>query len=168
MRTLGAECEEPGQQRTYLLDIVAHFQRITQNALTTNYGISDEFDKYAELRLATLAVNRESKFGEDMAAYGHEHEFDPEEHSNLPDENEPSDNMSEPLTETEDRKEQQTIQTRKLTTCPELEDVIPEPTAVTDPVKGKIEPWMKALYLNSRGFEIESNLATGYHENSDF
>lgn len=144
-----------GQQRTYLLDVVAHFQRITQNALTTYYGTSDEFDKYPELRLATLVVNRESKFGEDMAVYGHGHEFDPEEHSNLSDENEPSDNMSEPLTETEDRKEQQTIQTRKLTTCPELEDVIPEPTAVTDPVKGKIEPWIKALYLNSRGLRLE-------------
>jgi hypothetical protein len=155
MRSLGAEREEPGQQRTYLLDIVTRFQRITQNALTTNYGISDEFDIYPELRLATLVVTRDSKFGEDMAAYGHKHEFDSENHTiKIPDENESADNMSHPLTEEEGHEEQQTIQTRKLATCPELEEVLPEQIPVNYPVKGKIEPWIKSLYLSSRGFEI--------------
>ncbi|KAL4861090.1 hypothetical protein BDV12DRAFT_208373 [Aspergillus spectabilis] len=132
MRALGAEREEPGQQRKYLLDIVTHFQRITQNALTTNYG---------------------SKFGEDMAAYGHEHEFDSGEHSTeYQDEEELKANFSDSITE--DCKEQDTIQTRQLNTCPELEDVLPEQIAVTDPAKGEIEPWIKSLYLSSRGFEI--------------
>ncbi|KAL2864782.1 dynamin family protein [Aspergillus lucknowensis] len=155
MHSLSAEREEPGQQRTYLLDIITRFQQITQNALTTNYGISDEFDKYPEIRLATLVVTWDSKFGEDMAAYGHKHEFDSEKHPiNLPDKNELADNMPHPLTEEVDHEEKQTIQTRKLTTCPELEEVIPEQLPVTYPVKGQIEPWIKSLYLSSRGFEI--------------
>ncbi|KAL4912669.1 P-loop containing nucleoside triphosphate hydrolase protein [Aspergillus aurantiobrunneus] len=138
MRSLGAEREEPGQQRTYLLDTVTRFQRITQNALTTNYRISNEFDRYPELRLATLV-----------------HEFDSEIFPiKIPDENESPDNMSRPLTEEEGHEEQQTIQTRKLTTCPELGEVIPEQVPVTYPLKGKIEPWIKSLYLSSRGFEI--------------
>lgn len=88
-----------------------------------------------------------------MAAYGHEHEFDPEEHcTELQDEDELAANISSLLTE--DRTEKHIIQTRKLTTCPELEDVIPEQIDVTVPVKGEIEPWIKELYLSSRGFEI--------------
>ncbi|KAL2828001.1 P-loop containing nucleoside triphosphate hydrolase protein [Aspergillus cavernicola] len=153
IRALGGEREEPGQQRTYLLEVVTYFQQITQNALTTNYGTSDDFDRYPELRLATLVVNRESEFGEDMAAYGHEHEFDSEQHSiGLQDENELTEDMSDQLSE--NCEEQQIIRTRKLTTRPELEDVIPEHIAVTDPVEGKIKSWIKSLYLNSRGFEI--------------
>jgi hypothetical protein len=88
-----------------------------------------------------------------MAAYGHEHEFDSEEHSTeLQDEDELAYHMSDLFTE--DLKEQHLIQTRKLITCPELEDVMPDQIAVTDPVKGKIEPWIKGLYVSSRGFEI--------------
>lgn len=54
LHSLGVERETPEQQRRVLLDVVATFQDITQQALTTNYGLRDIFDSDAELRLATL------------------------------------------------------------------------------------------------------------------
>ncbi|KAL5335501.1 hypothetical protein BJX70DRAFT_410393 [Aspergillus crustosus] len=94
-------------------------------------------------------------FTEDMAAYGHVHEFDTEKHyTELQDKDELANNISDLFTE--NRIEKHNIQTRKPTTCPELEDVIPEQIAVTDPVKGEIEPQIKGLYLSSRGFEIRT------------
>jgi hypothetical protein len=75
LKSLGEERESPEQQSKYLLEIVSKFQRITENALYTNYGSQDAFDEEPDLRLATLVANHNVEFSEDFSSQGHVYNF---------------------------------------------------------------------------------------------
>ncbi|KAJ5443491.1 uncharacterized protein N7458_007363 [Penicillium daleae] len=77
LRSLGDERETAEQQQRLLLDVVATFQDITQQALTAHYGVHKIFDD-PELRLATLVAVRNTDFADDHTTRGHEYAFKPE------------------------------------------------------------------------------------------
>jgi len=79
---MGEERESTEQQSKYLLEIVSRFQRITENALHTNYGSQNVFDEEPDLRLATLVANRNAQFSDDFAAQGHVYGFMSHGHDN--------------------------------------------------------------------------------------
>ncbi|KAK4862607.1 hypothetical protein LT330_002740 [Penicillium expansum] len=80
LESLGSERESPEQQSRYLLEVVSKFQRITENALRTNYGSQDFFDEYPSLRLATLVANRNAQFSEELSTQGHVYCFKAHDH----------------------------------------------------------------------------------------
>ena len=59
---------------------MSNFQRITENALHTNYGSQDAFDEEPDLRLATLVANRNAQFSDDFSTYGHAYSFKSHKH----------------------------------------------------------------------------------------
>jgi hypothetical protein len=63
---LGVDRESTEQQRKYLQDMAIEFQKITDCAVDAFYSRNDVFNKIPELRLATLAVNRNDKFSDDV------------------------------------------------------------------------------------------------------
>ncbi|KAE8147665.1 vacuolar sorting protein VPS1, dynamin [Aspergillus avenaceus] len=140
LKVLGGERETPEQQAGFLLDIVAKFQDITYQALSTNYGANNIFDRHRDLRLATIVVTRDTEFADDLNKWGHQYEF------NIDDDFCPS---SPSICEGE------TTKTRKVQNVAELEDVTAEQTQESLPSDDDdINQWLGDLYLNSRGFEI--------------
>ena len=79
LKHLGARRSTSTEQRQYLIDVSMNFQRIVTEALTTNYGRSDVFDKNQSLRLVTAAVNRSEAMSTVFAQKGHTYHF--EKHS---------------------------------------------------------------------------------------
>lgn len=72
---MGKERESTEQQSKYLLEIVSKFQRITEDALRTNYGSQNAFDEELSLWLATLVANRNAQFCDEVSVRGHDYEF---------------------------------------------------------------------------------------------
>ncbi|KAL2840120.1 P-loop containing nucleoside triphosphate hydrolase protein [Aspergillus pseudodeflectus] len=138
---LGAERETATHQRAYLLDIISKFQTIAQNAKTINYGANYYFDEAQELRLATLIVNRNAEFANDVEKRGHLREFQTD------------DGSSDPTTTLDSEEERNTISSRKVGPCAELEDILPEPAEVSEPL-ANITDWLNRVYIDSRGFEL--------------
>ncbi|OJJ94880.1 hypothetical protein ASPACDRAFT_1883796 [Aspergillus aculeatus ATCC 16872] len=69
LAALGSERNTTSQQLRYLLDAITRFNAVTAQALSTHYGADKNFDKYKELRLATLVVNREVTFARSHGIY---------------------------------------------------------------------------------------------------
>ncbi|KAL3467221.1 P-loop containing nucleoside triphosphate hydrolase protein [Aspergillus heterothallicus] len=139
---LGAERENSTHQRGYLLDIISAFQTITQNAKTINYGSHDHFDHSRELRLATLIVNRNEQFANDMDERGHLHHFE-----------DVVDSEAAPIAELDVQEENKPISNRRLESCFDVKDILPGPADVLKPLPN-IEQWLKSVYTESRGFEL--------------
>lgn len=75
LHSLGIERETAEQERRLLLDIVAAFQEITQEVLSTNYGVRNNFDRDERLKLGTLVASRNATFASDCGSrhgpFGH-------------------------------------------------------------------------------------------------
>jgi hypothetical protein len=134
-------------QRAYLLDIISKFQTIAQNAKSINYGANDCFDETQELRLATLVVNRNDEFANDM-----------EKRGNLR-QSETDDESSGPVMASNSEDEGKTIYSRKLDPRSDLEDILPQPAEVPEPPPS-ITEWLNRVYAESRGFELGSFIPT--------
>lgn len=164
---LGDERETPEQQRRLMLDIVATFQDITQQALATNYGVRDIFDSDRELRLATLVATRYAAFSHDLALWGHQYAFKPkgdEPHGRKSDdENRESESAGDQNyidggdggddTGARPPKSQHTS-SRKVTKCDDLEGILYEDAPIERSMQSGIIAWIGQVYNGARGFEI--------------
>lgn len=72
---LGPSRETPEQQRRYLLDIAVKFQLVTSNALKARYRRSKYLNENKYLRLATIIVDYNSSFSDDVENRGHTLDF---------------------------------------------------------------------------------------------
>ncbi|KAE8376986.1 P-loop containing nucleoside triphosphate hydrolase protein [Aspergillus bertholletiae] len=149
LKALGNERETPEQQAGFLLDIIAKFQEIAAQALSTNYGGSDIFDSHMDLRLATMVVTRDTVFADDLGRYGHEYNFKSCEKkvADLSDWNA----TKQPSVKIDDQSD---IKTRKTDSVLELDDVVSEQSHESLPSDDNIYEWLQELYQSSRGFEI--------------
>ena len=81
MKSLGP-CRETGeQQREYLLDLATRFQSTTFLAVAARYGADDLFDRIRGLKLATIVVDRNTIFADDVWKKGHTMTFSQGEQS---------------------------------------------------------------------------------------
>ncbi|KAF7590639.1 hypothetical protein BBP40_002587 [Aspergillus hancockii] len=149
LKELGDERETPEQQATFLTDIMTKFQDITSQALSTNYGANDIFDKHEELRLATIIVTRDAGFAEDLSQWGHEYKFKVHD-----DEGHKSSTANDIATPPPEPNDEKGVETRKMNTVAELDGIIDDQTFESLPIDEDILEWLKKLYQTSRGFEI--------------
>jgi hypothetical protein len=146
---------------------VSKFQRITENALHTNYGSQDAFDEEPDLRLATLVANRNAQFSEDFSTYGHaysfkshEHDDDSEVKSTVLETSPPSSvgaivsGIDDDREEEEEEQERKCVPSRKLNGCGDIQDILHDCVQIQDSVVQGILPWIENLYRESRGFEL--------------
>ena len=71
---IGAERENPRQQRRYLEGIAAKFEEMSKFALSTDYR-DEIFEKDHRLRLPTLMGDRSDRFEDEIRTKGHTYEF---------------------------------------------------------------------------------------------
>lgn len=129
---------------------MSNFNRLTQDALATNYGSNDLFGRQ-NLRLATLVQNRGIQFSDEMACYGHEYCF-----QELTD-----DSAAKTSTATNKRGNKSSTDTegehpcRTLPDNPALQEIteVQISDSVQNPRSG-VHDWIEEEYKESRGFEI--------------
>ncbi|KAJ5537458.1 hypothetical protein N7513_010644 [Penicillium frequentans] len=166
LESLGEERGSPQQQSKFLLEIVSKFQRITENALHTNYGSQDAFDEDRDLRLATLVANRNAQFSDDFSTYGHVYAFKSHEHDDdlevkptVPATSPPSSvgaiiGMSNDGEGEEEEQERRSVPSRKLNNCGDIQDILHDCVQIPDSQTQGVLPWIENLYRESRGFEL--------------
>ncbi|CAI7633127.1 unnamed protein product [Penicillium crustosum] len=165
LESLGAERESPEQQSRYLLEVVSKFQRITENALHTNYGSQDSFDEYHSLRLVTLVANRNAQFSDEVSNQGHVYCFNTHSHDD-DSENDPKTSVTSPPSSVgaqvgeDENKEKDayndinSIPSRKIDICHDIEDILHDGVQIEYSKTQGILSWIEDLYLESRGFEL--------------
>ncbi|KAJ5706514.1 hypothetical protein N7536_002203 [Penicillium majusculum] len=165
LESLGDERESPEQQGRYLLEVVSKFQRITENALRTNYGSQDSFDEYPSLRLATLVANRNAQFSEEISTQGHVYCFKAHDHDDDL-ENDPKISVTstpssvnsqvgeDDYEEKEAYDELNSLPSRKIEVCHDIEDILHDGVQIEHSKAQGILPWIENLYLEYRGFEL--------------
>lgn len=166
LENLGEERESTEQRSKYLLEIVSKFQRITEDALRTNYGSQNAFDKEPKLRLATLVANRNAQFCDEVSVQGHVYEFMSHSHD---DDSEAQPNPAVPspassvcaqvgaANEDEEGKsddEHSSIPSRKVNDCSEIEDILHDCVQIRSCQTQGILSWIENIHRESRGFEI--------------
>lgn len=150
LQALGAERDTTKQQSSYLLNIMMAFQEITTEALRTNYGANDIFDEDEDLRLATVLVNRNETFSDDITQWGHEYSFT----SAVDTAKIPGSIVKEEKGEEKKEVGKGGVSVRKKDNLPELEDILYDQETVPRSSDEDILSWIEKLYRNSRGFEI--------------
>lgn len=68
---MGPSRETKEQQHRYLLGLAARFQEVTSLALRAHYGSDGVFDRFPNLKLATMIVSRNELFSRDVSIRGH-------------------------------------------------------------------------------------------------
>lgn len=136
---------------------MSKFQRITENAVHTNYGSQDAFDEEADLLLATRVANRNAQFSDDFSSRGHVYCFNSYGHDD-DSENQSSTTATSACVdidfhEVEEGREN-FVPNRKLNNCSDIEDILHDPVQIQKSLKKAILPWIGKLYQESRGFEL--------------
>ena len=136
------------------------FQKLATEALSSNYGRADVFDKNPTLRLATAVVNRSDLMSEAMATKGHtfhfecsdvEKEFEKGSHDFFL---KAPDFAAMKLGGDEDDEPNLILQVRQVQDHSELEDLVHAPEKLSEPQSGSIHVWLKEVYRGARGFEL--------------
>ena len=149
LEDLGSERETREQQVGYLLKVIRQFEEVLAQALGSYYSADDVFDEDEDLRLATVVVNRDITFAEDVARWGHEYSFgDSQDGDTSQDEYD-----GEYDGEYEENAEDQ-ISTRKKDSISELQDVLHDSEDVPGSLNQRILAWIQESYRRSRGFEL--------------
>lgn len=129
---LGRPRDSSSEQAQFLMEIATAFTETLNKALSTMYA-SEEFDRYPELKLATLVVNRIYRFSDMVLEYGHLYEFD----------------CYEKLDDTGVR-----CQTREVQTPDDLIEMLEDGSELREPLQINIFEWLEQVYEKSRGFEL--------------
>lgn len=147
MDVLGAKRQTPSEQIRYLMDIAVEFQRITRQALNSDYGRTDLFDDNSSLRIPTIVLNRGDLLKDVIVKQGHMFSFTSELTQN-----------AEPLNEearclealTEPGKSKIGTDVRTTDDRPELEDVLHQSSMIEEPFAYGILAWLDGIYHQSR------------------
>ena len=131
------------------------FQKLSGEALLCNYGCTDAFDQYPNLRLATAVVNRSKQMADTIAMKGHTFHFEAEDE----DESGTFDDVGSLVVNisalcTEDGDAEGVVDIRTVEDHPDLEDLVEPAQKLPEPRSGRFRAWLKHAYRNSRGFEI--------------
>ena len=156
LRSLGSSRETPEQQRRYLLDIAMKFQETTTHALEARYARTNYLQD-VNMRIATLIVNLNTAFAEEVERKGHTVNFGTGE--SLTEKALPRKlKLQSPRTSTSNDIErlEEEIEPVKQTDdeYPELTNVLPSPCACPWPRSQDIMVWIEREYKSSRGFEL--------------
>jgi hypothetical protein len=154
LEALGADRQSTDQQRRYLLELSREFQDITNFALDAYYSRHVIFSNSPELRLATLCVDRNDKFSDEILKFGHSIQFDTQDDemetaivqtfttSTRNSENGVGSSISDEDTESHD------VQ------YTELSDLIPSDSEILRPNDNNIMEWIGEEYRKARGFGL--------------
>jgi len=149
LNELGPSREGRDHQHRYLLDLAMRYQSLTSLALKAQYGGADIFDDSPSLKLATVVVNRNVVFSDDVERYGHTKEFAKE--GNNSSESDVGESRLSRLS-LEDREEVRAEIYIKA--HPELEDILDLDTHLGELPQSGILAWLEGEYRRSRGFEL--------------
>lgn len=139
---------------------VSKFQRITENALQTNYGSQDAFDDEPELRLATLVANRNALFSDEISTHGHTYAFVSHTHDDDSEDQRnrsvasPANSVCSDADKFESEEECKSIPSRKINSCSDIEDILHDCVPIQDSQTQGTLAWIEKIYRESRGFEI--------------
>ncbi len=75
LKAMGPSRESKERQQRYLLDIADRYQTMTTQALEAHYYSDGSFDSRPSLKLATIVVERNEFFSNDIWRHGHTMEF---------------------------------------------------------------------------------------------
>ena len=136
------------------------FQKLCADALLSNYGRSDVFDRNPTLRLATAVVNRSDLMSEDIATKGHTFHFESDDmendsgidHQELDEEGLSATDVA--VINLDDSNLEGTLEVRKVQDHPQLKDLLHAPKTLPDPQGGTILAWLKMVYHDAQGFEL--------------
>ena len=133
------------------------FQKLSTEALLSNYGRTDVFDANPTLRLATAVVNRSDQMSETIAKKGHAFRFESSDSHGEEEWKSEGDfvqNFKFAEMDLEDRQSESTIKTRQVPNHPDLEDVMPGGLNVPETSRESTQAWLIEVYRDTRGFEI--------------
>jgi Dynamin central region/Dynamin family len=173
LQGLGPDRETQDQQLKYLLQMSMEFQRITNAALDAQYARDNALNN-ARLRLATLVVDRNEKFSNDVWKMGHtvrfrksaaidEKEEDRDDGSRrgdqfttTSDENEENDEIDEENNndENDENDDSALDQEAPQSQYPELSELLPDDSNCIYPQDFNILDWISSKYKATRGFEL--------------
>ena len=160
LQALGVKRQTPTEQSRYLTDIAMNFQKLAAEALSSNYGRSDVFNKNPTLRLATAVVNRSDLMSEAIATKGHTFHFessDMEKGSHKSSDGgvyKVPDVAAIKLDDGDDDEPEETLEVRQVQDHPELGDLVHTPEKLPELQGGSIHVWLKEVYRGARGFEL--------------
>lgn len=155
LQALGKARQTSAQQSQYLMEAAMQFQKVSGEALLSNYGYTDAFDQYPNLRLATAVVNRSKQMSDTFAMKGHTFQFeagDEAESGALDDVGSLVVDISD--LDIEDGNAGGVVDIRTIEDHPELEDLVSAAQKLPEPRSGRFRAWLNHVYRNSRGFEI--------------
>ena len=121
---------------------------MTFNALAARYGADGLFDSTPDLKLATMVVNRNAIFADDVWKRGHSMKFTSPESESSEDHEDRSD---------DDDAEASDVQShgvRYTESDPDLDGILHSDREVPIPEPTGIVLWLHNVYKNSRGFEL--------------
>ncbi|KAL8917694.1 MAG: hypothetical protein Q9172_005722 [Xanthocarpia lactea] len=143
LKAMGRSRESKERQQRYLLDIADRFQTMTTQALEAHYYSDDAFDSRPSLKLATIVVERNENFSDDIWRHGHTMKFSQEA---------TGDDL-ESLVDSDAESEEGMIHTRYRQHPDELNELLYNTLILAAPKEG-IMDWIEEVYKCSRGFEI--------------
>ncbi|KKZ63827.1 hypothetical protein EMCG_01932 [[Emmonsia] crescens] len=153
LESLGPERDSADSQRKYLLDIITEFQQIASLALVSDYGGNHIFDREPSTKLATILVNRNDMFSENMERWGNEYIFasvDGEEVEEGYEEKDTNEDGGKDVSE----EEKEGLRTRSMKDPTGLDDILFQPTTVKRDFQTHILTWLGEIFRGCRGFEI--------------
>lgn len=155
LQALGTKRQTSTEQNQYLMRIAMEYQKISGEALLSNYGRTDVFDQNPTLRIATAVVNRSDQMSKAIATNGHTFHFE----ANVERQSKGSGQIELPIIDVaamtiEDGDPEGTVEIRTVPDHPELEDLVSAAHRLPEPRRGSFRVWLKDVYQNSRGFEI--------------
>ena len=167
LRDLGPPRQTPEQQRRYLLGIATKFQEIVTFAVEAQYGRQQLLQDSKNMRLATLIVDANSTFSEELERRGHTVSF---RETKYPTSKRPrkfksmqsrklkfKGEISTPVKKTIVREGQDEGSTMlEPSEYSELFSVLPTTSDTSLPQLEDILGWIEREYKSSRGFELGS------------
>lgn len=160
LKALGAKRQTPAEQSQYLMGIAMEYQKLSVEALLSNYGRTEIFDQKPTLRLATAVVNRSNQMSDAIATKGHTFHFEAESAGqsasplDADDGADDFDRLNIDDGSFDDGSFEGTVEVRTIPDHPELEDIASPAQKLPEPRSGSFHVWLKSVYRNSRGFEI--------------
>jgi len=159
LQALGVKRQTPTEQSRYLTEIAMEFQKLVAEALSSNYGRADVFDKNPTLWLATAVVNRSDLMSEAIATKGHTFHFESSDMEKVSHKHGRSnggvlEGLDVAAIELDDDEAEGTFEVRQVQDHSELEDLVHAPEKLPEPQSGSIHVWLKEVYSGARGFEL--------------
>ncbi|KAI9736866.1 MAG: hypothetical protein M1818_005917 [Claussenomyces sp. TS43310] len=152
---LGADRQSTDQQRRYLLEMSKKFQDITNFALDAYYSRDSIFNDNPALRLATLSVERNGEFSDQVDKLGHMIQFEADQGMS----SDVHSQISPTQSEIGSIRAESPISCTGLTkldesSYQELSDLVQQDWDIPEPIEDGIIEWIGQEYRKARGFGL--------------